>query len=453
MTSSVTEQLVRFILGFEGIALPHDAIYNSKVAILDCVGVALAGSGEPIAQVMREYVQTTSLRKEATIWGTDSKVFSLEAALVNGVMAHTLDYDDCNRVMLGHPSAVLVPAIFAIGEKIGCLGQKLLKGYILGLEVAAKLGQVLNPGLYEKGWHPTSVLGIMGACAGACFLLGLNYEKTTAAMGIAASEASGIKKNFGTMVKPLHAGSASRKGIWAALLAERGLTADPQSLDGTFGFLDLFKGDIPYDVEPISHLGKPLEITSSGLVIKQYPCCGSIHSLIDGIIDIRQKEGIHPAQAEEIECRINPQRIPHINRPRVRSGLDGKFSLQYCVAAAFIDGRIGFIHFAEESIGRVGIQSLMDKIRITPDGNLGDFASEINVRTADGRIFSRVMPETKGSPALPLSESEVMQKFMDCAMKTMSSSQAEKAGRRIMSIEGENGLGPIVRLLSPQRNT
>ncbi len=442
--SSATEALAGFIHGFDGAALSDEAIYNSKMAVLDTVGVTLAGFKEPVGRVLRASVPDSV--QEATIWGTGHKVSAPDAALVNGATAHALDYDDMNRLMLGHPSAVLVPAAFAAGEKLKCTGRKLLEGYIVGLEVVAKLGLVLNPGLYEKGWHPTSVLGTMGACACACYLFGLRPEQTVNAIGLAASEASGIKKNFGSMTKPFHAGSAARKGVWVAILAANGMTADPQSLDGTFGFLDLFKGDIPYDVEPLSRLGSPLEITASGLAVKPYPCCGSIHSVVDCLLDIRQKEDIRPEQVKIIECIIHPQRIPHINRPKVQSGLQGKFSLQYVAAAALLDGGVGFGQFEVKNIERSNIRSLMKKVHIIPDQNLGDFASRVTIRTSDGREFSRTMPEAKGSPALPLTEDEVFQKFLDCAMTTMNYSRAEKAGKEIMALEKANNLDPIVKL-------
>jgi 2-methylcitrate dehydratase PrpD len=444
--AGVTEKVAELICGFERVALPEEALYRSKIAVMDCVGVALAGSQEPVGKIMHEYARGLPPGGEATIWGTTHKVSAPEAALVNGTMSHALDYDDMNRPMLGHPSIVLVPALFAVGEKMKLPGRKLLEAYILGLEVMAKLGKIFGPAGYEKSWHATSVLGVLGSCASTSYLLRLSHQQTLNAIGIAASEASGIKKNFGSMTKPLHAGSAARKGLWAALLAGKGLTADPQALDGTFGFLEMFKGE-PYDPKTLND-SDPLEIIASGLVFKQYPCCGGVHSLIDNVIDLRQKEAIRPEQIKEIECRVNPHRITYLDRPQVQEGLEAKFSIQYCVAAALKDGKIVFSHFSKENILRSDTQSLMRKIRIIPGNDLGEFASEVTVRTLDGREFSTKRSVAKGAPNSPLSESELFNKFVDCAKMIMSSSQGERAGKALLGLEKEKDLKNIISLLS-----
>ncbi len=446
---SATAQLASFVSHFDPRSLPAEAIHTSKTAVLDCIGVALAAFHEPVSKILRDDVQSRPAPSEATVWGTNCQVSPLDAALVNGSMAHALDYDDLNRYVQGHPSVVLVPAVFAVAEKLHCSGQRVLKAYIVGFEVMAKLGMVLNPGLYEKGWHPTAVIGIIGAAASAACLLGLDEAKTIHALGIAASEASGIKKNFGSMTKPLHAGSASRKGVWAAFLAQRGLTAGPQALDGTFGFLELFKGDVPFDGKPLENLGKPLEIVSSGIVIKQYPCCGSTHPVLDGAIEIAEKIQADPAQVQEIECKINPRRLGHINRPQVDSGLEAKFSLQFCTAAALIDRHISLTHFAGDGFKRPDIVRLMDRVHVVTDENLGEFAAEVTVRTKDGKVFSTSISETRGSPAFPLSEDQLMGKFVDCAATVLSREQAERAGKAIMKMENERDVGRVMEMLNP----
>ena len=184
------------------------------------------------------------------------------------------------------------------------------------------------------------------------------------------------------------------------------------------------------------------------LVFKQYPCCGGVHSLLDNVIDLRQKEAIRPEQVKEIECRVNPHRITYLDRPQVQEGLEARFSIQYCVAAALKDGKIVFSHFAKENILRSDTQSLMRKIRIIPGNDLGEFASEVTVRTLDGREFSAKRSVAKGSPNSPLSESELFNKFVDCAKMIMSSSQAERAGKALLGLEKEKDLKNIINLLS-----
>ena len=446
---SLTEETARLICGFAGTVIPEEAYYRSKIAVMDCVGVALAGSREPVGRIMLDYAHALTGGGEATIWGTAHKVAAAEAALVNGTMSHALDYDDMNRSMLGHPSAVLAPALFAVVEKMHLSGRKLLEGYIIGLEVMARLGRIFGPQAYEKSWHPTAIFGVIGACASTSYLLGLNHDQTLNAIGIAASEASGIKKNFGSMTKSLHAGSAARKGMWAAILAEKGLTADAHALDGTFGFMEMFNGQ-PYDPEARSDAAKPLEIVEPGLVFKQYPCCGGLHSLLDNILSLRQKEGIRPEQVAAIECRVHPHKTAYLDRPQVHEGLEAKFSIQYCVAAALCHGEVGLDHFSAQSVVRPETQALMKKVSISAGEELGGFGSEVIVRTLDGRKFSSMLSEPKGSLRSPLTEHELLQKFVDCATTTMSASQAEKAGEALMGIDAESSLDNIVNSLCPQ---
>ncbi len=443
---SVTERVAKFVSGFQGEDLPPEAIHKSKLAVLDCLGVALAGSEEPVSRILRESVTETHSKGEATIWGTVDKVYSMDAALVNGAMSHALDYDDINRHCLGHPSSILVPTVFAVAERIRSSGRRVLEGYIVGLEVMAKLGQIFTSQAYEKSWHPTSIIGVMGASASASYLLRLSYEQTASALGIAASEASGLKKNFGTMVKPFHAGSAARKGIWSGILAGKGLIANSQALDGKFGFFEMFKGNVPLNLKPLEGLGKSLEITSAGLVVKQYPCCGGLHSALDALMEIRQKEGIRPEEVEEVECQVDPRRITYLNRPEVRSGLEAKFSYQYCVATGLLDGRIGLSHFPEEVVVGPEVRRLMARVHVVPGEGFG-VASKVTVRTSDGRVFSQRMPEAKGSPTFPLTEAEILQKFLDCTSILLKKSRAGRAAEIVMSLEQETCPDRILDLL------
>lgn len=445
--ASLTEGTAKLIRDLAGVSLAEEAIYRSKIGVMDCVGVALAGTGEPVGGIMLDYARSMTLRGEATVWGTADKVSAAEAALVNGTLAHALDYDDVNRSVLGHPSAVLAPALFAVTEKLALPGRKLLEAYVVGLEVMGRIGRIFGPPAYGKSWHPTSILGVLGACAGSSYLLRLSYEQTLNAIGIAASEASGIKKNFGSMTKPLHAGSAARKGVWAALLAEKGLTANPQSLDGVYGFMEMFYGK-PYDADAMNDLARPLEILDSGLGFKQYPCCGGLASVVDNMISLKQQRKITPATVTEIECQVHPSRITYLDRADVNEGLEAKFSIQYCAATALLDGELGLNHFLEESVRRPETQAVMKKVRITPREDLGGFGSKVIVRTVNGDQFSSVQTESKGSPAFPLSEREMLAKFVDCAKITLSPARAEQAGQAFMSLEKAPSLDAIGKLLA-----
>jgi 2-methylcitrate dehydratase PrpD len=447
-TPSATEQVATFISSFAAASAPDEAYHIAKLAIRDTLGVALAAWDEPACKVLRTYVDAAPGARQASIWGAARRVGALEAALLNGAAAHALDYDDLNRSIGGHPTAVIAPSVFAAGQVVRCTGQQALDAYVLGFEVMAKLGQALNPGLYLKGWHPTSVLGVMGACAASCYLLGLGHEQVVNALGVAASEASGIKKNFGSMTKPLHAGSAARKGLWAAQLARAGLTADRESLDGAFGYLELFQGDAPFDPGPLAHLGEPFDIVASGLAFKQYPCCGSTHPVVDCILDIKHEHGVDAAQVISVDCRVHPQRVGHIDRAVVATPLQAKFSLQCVTAMALADGFIGLGQFSSPAYLRPMVQGLMSRVNVVPDETLAEFGARVVVRMTDGRCWTGSAPEAKGSPSLPIPDADLERKFVDCASTLLDQPQAEEAARLIMALETQRSLEPLLHLLA-----
>lgn len=442
-----TEQLTRYIVNFDPATVPSRAYHMAKLAIRDAVGVALAAQDEPAVQVIRAYVEGAPGARQATMWGSRKQFGVLEAALINGAAAHALDYDDLNRSIGGHPTAVIAPAVFALGEQLGASGKQVLDAYVLGFDVMAKLGQALNPGLYVKGWHPTSVLGIMGACAAACRLMGLTQEQTMNALGIAASEASGIKKNFGSMTKPLHAGSAARKAVWAAQLAQMGLTADQSVLEGGFGYLQLFAGDLPFDVSPLNTLGKPFDLIDNGLAFKQYPCCGSTHPALDCALEIKRRHHVPVEEIEKVECWVNPQRMGHINRPRVETALQAKFSLQCVTALALLDGFIGLGQFASPTYLRPAVQDLMGRVTIIGDDSMREFGARVSVQLKDNTILIAEVPEAKGSPAFPIPDEDLERKFVDCASTIVDQPQAEDASWVLMTLEVEPDLKRLLTMI------
>ena len=445
-TAGITATLARLISGFDGTRIEAEALTRAKHGVLDAIGVSLAGFGEPVSTVMREHAAGLP-PGEATVWGTGRKVAVLEAALVNGTLAHALDYDDMNRSMMGHPSAVLTAALLPLAESAGLPGRRLLEAYVVGLEAMARLGRIFGLQAYDRSWHPTSILGTLGATAGACYLLRLDPAQTANALGIAASEASGIKKNFGSMMKSVHAGSAARKGLWAAQFARRGLAADAAALEGKFGYCDMF-GDAIAPQEPADAATRGLDIMAAGLVFKQYPCCGGLHTLVDIMLDLRAQQGLRADAVESIECRVHTQKVAYLDRPAPAESLAAKFSIQYCVAAALLNGKVGLADFTESAIVEAARRELMKKIRVVAREDFGSFEGEIVVRCGSGELNAR-RREARGSIRNPLSEAELMRKFTDCAGGLLGAAQAAEAGAALLAIDTVSDLGGVLALLGP----
>src|SRR5438270_2016840 len=384
--------------------LPPEAVRWAKAAILDTVGVTLAGAAGPCARIAAGVLGLGQSGGECLIFGSDRRASPLDAALINGTAAHVLDFDDVSNSLGGHPSAPILPAIFALGEVIDCPekpigGRDFITAYVAGFETETRIARGVHFHHYEKGWHPTATLGVFGAVAASCHLLGLNRAKTAQALAIAASLASGLKANFGTMTKPLHVGHTARNGLFAAMLARDGFTANPAALEHKQGFLMVFNGAGTFDAEVISRdWGEPYDIVRPGLGVKQHPCCGSTHPAIDALLLLRAAHEIAPERVARIDSWTHPRRLAHTDRPDPQSGLDAKFSVQYCLARALMQGQIRLEDFEGEAFRDAAARALMQRVHAAPHPEMGPqgdktggehLGAEVRVTLDDGRVLAK----------------------------------------------------------------
>jgi len=451
---SLADQLAQRIVGIGYSDLPAEARRWARAAILDTVGVALAGAHEDAPTMAAAALGIGAAPGPCLVFGTSRRVDPLSAALVNGTAAHALDYDDCNNSMGGHPSAPVLAALFALGEMHKSSGRDVMTAYVTGFEVEARIGRAVHLHHYEKGWHPTATLGVFGAAAACAKLLGLDADKTAIALSIAASFSSGVKANFGSMVKPLHVGHCARNGMYAALLAREGFSSGADVLEHKQGFLNLFNGAGNYNADRMFEgWGAPFDIVSPGIGFKQYPCCASTHSAIDCMMELRRA---HPLRADEvagIESWTHPRRLEHTNRPQPRSALDAKFSVQYCLARALIHGVVSIDHFEGDAWKDPATQSLLRKVKAAtytdaqfpPDNHFG---AEVRVTLNDGRSFSAKVDQAHGRDAsTPLSPEMLKTKFFDCAARCLPFEQIEKLHAVIDRFEDMGELSEMTRLI------
>src|SRR5499427_6203163 len=298
-----TSHLAEFVTKSRWEDCPAEAVEAARRAILDCLGVMLAGSVEPAARLVTDVARAEGGSPLATVVGTPLRTGAVWAALANGTAAHALDFDDTNFAMMGHPSAPVLAAALAAGELTLADGRALVHAFLLGFEVETTMAAVMNPTHYEKGFHATGTLGTMGAAAAAGRLLGLDPGQTRAALALAASQASGLKENFGTMTKPFHAGHAARSGVLSALMAREGWTASEHAIEGAQGFLNVL-GAGKRALEPLATLGTPWKILTTGVAVKPYPSCACTHSIIDSTLEIRRTHDVRPEQIEEVTVGV-----------------------------------------------------------------------------------------------------------------------------------------------------
>jgi 2-methylcitrate dehydratase PrpD len=447
-----TEELAKFVYELEFDRIPEEALLWAKDAILDCTGVALAGTQEEAGKIITNYVKEAGGRPEASVLGEDFKTSAANAALANGAMAHALDYDDYVLPnWTGHPTAPMLPAIFALGQRQRILGKEALQAYIVGFEVGGKIGAGLGRGHYELGWHPTAPLGTMGAAAACCKILKLDVAQTRVALGIAASEASGLRQNFGTMTKPLHAGLAARNGLMAALLAEKGFTADGSVLEGPFGFGKVFTAGGKYDPAEMSKgLGKPFLIVEHGVSIKPYPCCAEAHRCLDAMFHLIKEHNPRADDVASVECRTSDM-VPRIMiRHRPKTAEEAKFSMEYCMAVAMLDRRAGLEQFTTERVVEPKAQELLTRVHYVhpPEAsgylNMERYPEQVTIKLRDGTVYSHEVFESKGRPGNRMSKAELVAKYRECASGVISRGCID---RSLDMLQGLEKLGDIRELM------
>jgi 2-methylcitrate dehydratase PrpD len=435
---------------------PADARGRAAAAILDTIGVTLAGASEPAGRIVQQ-VAAAEAGNGCRIFGTPLRVSASGAALANGTAAHALDFDDMCFVSLAHPSAPLVSGAIAAGELVGASGAALLDAYVVGFEVEARLGRTMNPKHYQRGWHCTSTLGTIGTAAAASRLLGLDAAAVGHALAIAASSASGLKENFGTMVKPLHAGLAARNGVLAALLARSGMTASERALDGPQGFLTAMDAERPSLSEEAADLGTRWEILDTGITVKLYPSCAGTHPTLDAILDLRRQEGFTAADVERIDVYVDSIVPTILIHDRPAAGLEGKFSMPFCAAAAVVDGEVGVETFAAARLHDPAIVSAMERVVMTVDRALDGVAdpltqARVAIRLRNGRTLTKTADGARGYPTNPASDDDLAAKFLACARRTMTAPAAERALgilRQLESVADVRAMTEVLSLLKP----
>jgi 2-methylcitrate dehydratase PrpD len=330
-----------------------------------------------------------------------------------------------------------------------------LLAYVLGFEVETKIGLGVNPRHYDLGWHATSTLGTLGAAAACAKLLGLDVEKTRMALGIAASTAAGVRQNFGTMTKPLHPGQAAMNGVTAAQLAQLGWTADANILEAPYGFCQLYAGASQYHLDDlVKRLGNPFELLATGVAIKQYPCCAFTHRALDGILALVQQHQLSADDVVAVECQVGRPTMEVLIHTRPQTGLEGKFSMQYCLTAALLDKRIGLLAFSDEKVQRPTAQQFFKRVtmRLHPETQHHDISGEalpvtVTLMLQDGRTLSAQIQHPKGHPANPLTAIALQDKFEDCAYGVLERQDIRQVIELVQGLEQVDDIGTLMDVL------
>lgn len=404
-------------------------------ALLDIAGCIVGGSIEPatqsIVKVAKEFGSGAALAM-----GSNLRLPAPWAALVSGTAAHALDFDDNFAPATTHATAVLAPALFALADETDASGAAVIDAYIVGLELQARVGRLVNPAHYEKGWHATSTVGTIGTAAGCARLLGLDAAQSLAAMSIACSMASGSKKQFGTMVKPIHAGLAAKNAVLAARMAQAGISGNVEPFSGAWGFMDLYAEKLEKDASEgmaLDNLGGKLAIETDGLMPKRFPCCGAAHRTLDGLMDLRERYRLSPAEIDRVEAFIPAYARSNLRFDDPSDENEARFSLTYCAARVLQTGRLALDDMTLERVRDSSIRPWLRRFVIYPkpgsvSDELGENATPAITRVVlkSGSVHEIGVLAPKGTRHLPFTEQEKRDKFNDCCRWA---GQADKADR------------------------
>jgi 2-methylcitrate dehydratase PrpD len=447
-------QMARKICAFDRQHLTQAALACARTAITDTIGVTLAGHAEACTAILRRVPGLAAAPGPCLIFASRQRTSALDATMVNGCASHALDYDDFSGAMGGHQSVPLVSLLFALGEDRRASGMQILLAYAVGVETEIRLARAVNFHHYDKGWHPTATLGTIGAAASAAHLLDLDEARTATALAIAASLASGIKANFGTMVKPLHVGQCARNGLFAALLAEGGYDANPEAFEHHQGFLNVFNGPGNYDASKILRdWGAPLEIEHPSIALKQFPCCGSTHPAISVMLDLVRAEDIRPDDVAGIEVLAHARRLRHTDNPDPQTALEAKFSHQYVIARALLDRAVKLKDFEADAHFDPAIRQLLERIEARPHPDMAEdgpeqWGAEVIVTLNGGRRVSRRVDNLVGRGGEnAMSQQELWEKFSDCAERTLPRGQIFPLFDRLGTLQTETDISGLVKLL------
>jgi len=439
-----TKKLAEYLCKTSYQDIPVNVREHAKLCILDCLGVTLAATKEKMAEILVEFVKEMGGNKEATILGKNVKTSVLLASLVNGTMSHALDFDDVHIPSATHPSVCVLPPILAVAESKKLGGKDLLTAFILGFEVLTRIGMAVGMSHYDRGLHSTATMGHFGAATGVGKLLNLKSPQMINALGIAGTQAAGIRQMFGTMCKPFHSGKAGMNGVMAAYLASKGFTSVPDIIEGKGGFLEVYSEN-PQREKILTNLGDEYQILAVGF--KLYASCRFTHAVIDGMKIIRNEIGkVNVNDIEEIEVEIPKINFQTTANPEPRTGLEGKFSVYYCATLALLEGEAGEDKFTDEKVNEPQLVALRKKVKAKFNESQNILETRINVKLRNGKSYFNHILSPKGEPENPVNFTEIEEKFKGLVSLVIPKGRAIRLVEKIKYLEEVVDIKEIIDL-------
>jgi len=439
-SQGMTRKLAEFIAETNEDKIVEEAYAHAKVAFMDWLAVTMGGKDEPVVTKLLEYTRIMGGTPQATILGHRIKKNVGQAALINGTASHALDYDDTLVSFLGHPSVTLFPSLLALSEWLDKSGHDFLTAYLIGLQAGATIGVCAGLDHYMAGWHATSTLGYLASAAGCAKLIGLDAAQTAHALGIAGTQSSGLKRVFGTMCKPFHAGKSAQAGLMAALLAQNGFTSAEDILEGPQGFFNVLKGSVNEDVLALMGLGWDVINLSQ----KYHASCHATHSPLEAAMTIVRENNIPLSDISQITVYSSQLALDAAGKETPSTGLEGKFSIPYCVANALCTGVTGNQAFTDDKVKDADICAMMEKIDVILDPEKTGLESRVVLKTMDGPEYEGGSDILQQIPPLEIKKNRVAKKYADLSVAVLSEEKIQHTSAMIHSLETTNSMRAFV---------
>ena len=445
-----TEELARFVVETPPEDIPEPVLHEGKRCLINFLGVALYAARDPSLEIMLDVFRQEGGRRNASVLGAGMRTSLQNAALANGYLGHLEDYDDTHFPTVIHPSSPTFPASLAASEHLGASGRDLLAASVLGMEACCRIGLAVHPSHYDAGFHITSTCGVFGSVAAAGRLLGLSTPQMVHGMGVAGTQAAGVREVMGSMTKPFHPGMAARAGVLGALLARQGFTSATRIIEGRRGFAAVMSKE--YDLAEVTRgLGERWELHMNGL--KPYACGVVAHPLIDAMIALRSRTGASADQVERVDARVQPLVLELMDRPEPKIGLEGKFSFQHSMAVGFIDGAAFPAQYTDARVLDPQVAALRSRITAKVNGSMPEDAAEVTLTMEDGRSYTEGVPHATGSPSNPITDPQLEAKFRALAVHALPARRVERLLAMLWEMDRLPSVADLFRLTRIPRRT
>ncbi|MEA3153049.1 MAG: hypothetical protein QOK44_638 [Betaproteobacteria bacterium] len=444
----ITRTLARFVVEHKSLDVPQSVRHEAARSFLNWVGCAVGASRHETVECALAALAEFSGPAEATVLGRRERLDIMQAALMNGITSHTFDFDDTHLKTVIHPSGPVASAILALGERQRVSGEAFLHAFILGVEVECRIGNSVYPQHYDVGWHITGTAGVFGAAAAAGKLLGLNEQQMVWALGVAATQSSGLREMFGTMCKPFHPGNAARNGLLAALLAQQNFTSSNQGIEAKRGFAHVLSTAFKPE-EITERLGETWEISLN--TYKPFACGIVIHPIIDACIQLRNEHGLNAEDIESIEAKVHPLVLELTGKKTPRVGLEGKFSVYHSAAVAIIHGAGGEAEYSDQCVSDPRVTALRDRVTAVVENGMHEDQTRVAIKLKNGETVEKFVEHAIGSLARPMSDADLERKFRGLTKGILSDAECDRLITLCWEIGTLKDAGEVARASMPGR--